>query len=206
MEQGTPEWLQWRKSGIGASDVCVLFGEHPKLTRRELWLIKTGQKPEEQIPAFVRERGAETEKYIRADYSLFTGKNFEPRLATHDKYPFILASLDGVDEKSGEIIEIKYVGKVVFDRGEIPYKHLLQTQQQMMAVGSDKISYLMSMDGREYKKLVVETDKQLQADILNRCINFWYHVKERLDPGMEPKDEKREKRKEKKEAEADGDS
>ncbi len=204
MEQGSQEWLEWRKQGIGASDVCVLFGEHPKLTRRELWLIKTGQKPEEQIPAFVRERGAETEKYIRADYSLFTGKNFEPRLATHDKYPFILASLDGVDEKSGEIIEIKYVRKEKFELGKIPYHHLLQTQQQMMAAGADRITYLFSMDGREYKRLEIEADKQIQADILNRCINFWYHVKERLDPGMEPKDEKRAKRKEKKEAESCG--
>ena len=40
-----PEWLEWRKKGIGGSDASVVCGISRYKSLVELWLDKTGQIP-----------------------------------------------------------------------------------------------------------------------------------------------------------------
>ncbi len=37
LEQGTPEWLEWRKNGIGSSDIATIMGANPYQTPYQLW-------------------------------------------------------------------------------------------------------------------------------------------------------------------------
>lgn len=42
LSQGTPEWHEWRKNGIGGSDATVVEGISPYRTPRQLFYEKKG--------------------------------------------------------------------------------------------------------------------------------------------------------------------
>lgn len=42
---GTPEWLAWRRGGLGASDLPAILGLDPYRSEHDVWLEKTGQRP-----------------------------------------------------------------------------------------------------------------------------------------------------------------
>lgn len=41
----TPEWVEWRKGGLGASDLPAILGLDPYRTEHEVWEEKTGRRP-----------------------------------------------------------------------------------------------------------------------------------------------------------------
>lgn len=138
-EQGTPAWLEWRKTGVGASEAAALYGESPYSTRRELWLAKKGLLPDwfiENDNDYIFNKGHEFEEQMRAEYFAMTGEEFKPLCVVHDTYEFIIASLDGVF--GNKIFEAKLVSKEIKDdiakRGveAIPRHHWIQMQQQLM--------------------------------------------------------------------------
>src|SRR6185437_11795560 len=43
------EWRQHRKRHVGGSEVAALFGEHPHLTKFELWHRKAGSLPDPDL-------------------------------------------------------------------------------------------------------------------------------------------------------------
>lgn len=40
---GTPDWLEWRRGGLGASELAAVLGLDPHRTERDVWLLKTGR-------------------------------------------------------------------------------------------------------------------------------------------------------------------
>ena len=48
-KQRTPEWYEWRRAGIGASDIPVLTGNSPYTSKRELFLQKKGEGKDKVI-------------------------------------------------------------------------------------------------------------------------------------------------------------
>ena len=67
LQQNTPEWHQWRRHGLGASDTPVVMGEAGFKTPRMLWSIKTGRMQEE-TPGPAARRGKELEQLARQAY------------------------------------------------------------------------------------------------------------------------------------------
>lgn len=68
LAQSSPKWLDWRKTGVTASDVSCLFGNNPYKTEWRLWAEKTGLQAED---------GIEGNPYVRK------GKLFEHMLREH---------------------------------------------------------------------------------------------------------------------------
>lgn len=192
MEQGSPAWLTWRLSGIGASDMPVLFGESDK-TPYMLWQEKMGLTTS-QISTYARGKGGETEARLRAKYSLETGRQYGPVLASHDEYPWLLASLDGytVEEKRQYIIEVKFVGAKVYESitsaATIPRKHYIQCQQQLLVTNADELMYLVSADGDSYKEILVPHDFSLQKEIISRGTLFYSYMATKSPPPLEEND------------------
>ncbi len=192
MDQGTQEWLTWRQSGIGASDMPVLFGLSDK-TPFMLWQEKMGLTTSE-ISTYARGKGGDTEARLRAKYSLETGRQYGPVLAAHDKYPWMLASLDmyTVEDKHQYMGEVKFVGAKVYesilDAGTIPKKHMVQMQQQMLVIGECEAVYLVSCDGDNYKAISVEPDAELQTEIISRGLIFYSYMVNKTPPPLEAND------------------
>lgn len=189
MEQNTSEWLSWRQSGIGASDMPVLFGFNDDKTPYQLWQEKMGLRVS-AISTYARGKGGETEARLRAKYSLETGRQYGPVLARSDEYPWMLASLDGytVEERKQYMIEVKFVGAAVYNsitRPEtIPRKHYIQCQQQLLVTGADELVYLASMDGDSYKEIRIFPDAELQAEIISRGLVFYTHMVNKTPPPL----------------------
>ena len=59
LQQGTQEWLDWRKERIGASDTPCIMGVGFK-TPFQLWQVKTGRVPPDP-QNYAMQRGNELE-------------------------------------------------------------------------------------------------------------------------------------------------
>lgn len=138
--QGTPEWLDWRRGRMTASDQAALQGESPYKTRRDVWFEKAGLgEPEDEDRSWIFRRGHETEAELRELFSAHA--NIEIMPTCFEKGDIYGASLDGYDKHLG-VFEAKLVGKEVLKtakaKGEIPRHHWIQIQAQLHASDSDK--------------------------------------------------------------------
>lgn len=105
MEQGSNEWLEWRKKGIGGSDVAAILGISPWKTAFRLWQEHRGLVKNDYKENFAMRRGTENEPKARALVEFLTGKTWAPALIESDERPYFIGSLDG--QNGNEILEIK---------------------------------------------------------------------------------------------------
>src|ERR1700733_11913673 len=98
--QGSPEWHNWRRKGIGASDVAALFGKSPYKTKRDLWFEKAGLgEPDDEDRTYIFRKGHEAEAELRELFSKHTKIEISP--ACFEKDDIFLASLDGYHKSLG---------------------------------------------------------------------------------------------------------
>lgn len=157
LEQGTPEWLEYRKNKFNASETPILFGRG-FMSIEELAKVKLGLKPsyleilenkqfltdrENKILTAVK-KGQVTEKTIRDTINSKYGTKFEPIVLLDDDDDRFSASLDGFD---GEVIlEIKtsfntYKHLVLHD-GKIPPTYIYQCYHQLMVSKAKKLLFV----------------------------------------------------------------
>ncbi len=146
---------------------------------------------------FAKSKGGEVESQLRARYSLDSGLNFEPACASHDEFPWLIASYDGVAEEEGRLssIEIKFVGLDVYnsmntveDLKLIKPAHYCQCQHQMMPLDLNFVDYLFSVAGISYKRIRVHADAKMQARIFSACQDFSQNLILDLAPGLTEQD------------------
>ncbi len=107
LEQKSPDWLRWRKSGIGGSDAPVLVrGEHFRRTVKTLWKEKLEQKSK-QLSNSAMARGNALEPVARRMYELLVGRKVESLCCVHDEHEWLKASLDGWIASEQVVVEIK---------------------------------------------------------------------------------------------------
>lgn len=64
LQHNTPEWLAFRKNGIGASDASAVLGMSNWVTNIELWEEKVGlREPRDLSDSEVVKYGSEAEEY-----------------------------------------------------------------------------------------------------------------------------------------------
>lgn len=172
MEQGTPEWLEWRQQGIGASDASVLVGLNKWKSLEQLWLEKRGEyeTPDNKYMARGREKESEALECFMEEVEDY---EYTPFVLTHSEFSRHRASLDGWN---GEIaVEIKCPGKKDHSeacQARIPKHYYPQLQWQMHVTGTNSI-YYYSYDGFEGVKLTVIKDQRLLDLMISRADEFW---------------------------------
>ncbi|WP_425953110.1 YqaJ viral recombinase family protein [Ralstonia pseudosolanacearum] len=179
--QGSPEWLAWRKQGIGASDAPIIMGKSLYTRAYELFKHKTGKGPDPRrnpILEKIRERGHKLEPVARAAFEKLTNTQVTPIVAVSSIHPFIRASFDGFDMFSGEPTEIKCPGarahKLALD-GIVPDEYVDQLQHQMFVAESDWANYY-SFDGTDGVWLRVARDQARIDQIVANELDFWNRV------------------------------
>lgn len=100
MPQGSPEWLDWRKGAVTATDAAVILsGRHYGKTVNALWKEKVGlvevPEPSESLKAAFA-RGHRDEPTIREEACRQEGLYFLPCCAQAANVPFLKGSLDGL--------------------------------------------------------------------------------------------------------------
>lgn len=190
MEQGTKDWLEFRKDKIGASDAPIIMGVSPYKTPYELWCEKVGLKDKQYVTEYM-ERGIRLECEARSYAIRKLETLFQPEVLIHPKFRWMIASMDGINMLERKALEIKCPGKedhqMALDK-VIPPKYFPQLQHQLEVTGLDMIYYL-SFDGKEGCFIEVERDKNFIGKLLLKEQEFYQsHIVEMIPPDMTDKD------------------
>lgn len=189
MLQGTQEWLDFRRNGIGASDAASVLGISLWKTRYQLW--------EEKVEGVVSpmnssmQRGQDLEETARKEFEKITGICVMPSVVIHPQRKWQYASLDGISFDERTIVEIKCPNKTVHEMaqiGEIPEYYMAQLQHQMLVCGL-KNAYYFSFDGKKGALVEVDLDEKLSQKIKEEEEKFWNeHVLTKIPPKLNEKD------------------
>lgn len=194
LQQGTLEWLDWRRAGLGGSDLAALLGLSPyeDATREALFAEKVhGTRKETN---FAMRRGTRLEPVARAAFERLTGRHYEPVCVEHDDEPWMRCSLDGLCEDVPEgfgnpvtwdILEIKAGSWQTHDlilSGLVPDHFGVQCQWQLLVTGADVCHLVSINDGRRFARaqqiahVEVRADGERQAELLDAGRAFWAEV------------------------------
>lgn len=187
LEQGSDDWLLWRKSHVTASEAPIIMGESKYMNEAELLMEKLGKAPPKPVNSFITGLGHRFEPQARAYINLLLDKEYEPVVATHHEFPWLSASFDGLD--GNHPLEIKYVGAKklqdvkcdVFDRS-----HWIQAQHQMIVSGSNTCLYCCytladyrSIDQIEYREINFDQE-YVENKLWPKLNSFWEKLNESL--------------------------
>jgi putative phage-type endonuclease len=200
MIQGSAEWLEWRRNGIGGSDIPIIMGELEYGTPREIWRIKRGIEKEE-IDNFAMQRGREAEPKIRALYELEYGIDVPACLVEHEEHPWMRCSLDGRTADGSLGVEFKYPGRekhieacTTRERpGKVPSCYYPQVQWQLAVTGAQLWHYVSygiapGAEKEDIAVVPVKRDEEYIAKMLKVAKTFWEMVLNGEEPPMTEKD------------------
>ncbi len=148
LAQNTPEWLEFRRDKIGASDAPIILGVSPFQTPYQLYLNKVEHMEKKQNRAMKRghKLEAEARKSFEEMYMMLYMDQVTvvPYVVQSDAYSWMIASLDGLDLEKNVLVEIKCPGpkdhQIALD-GKIPDHYIPQLQHQLFVTGFDKMYY-----------------------------------------------------------------
>ncbi len=178
MEQGSQEWLKFRRSRIGASDAPIIMNQSPWKTPYQLWLEKT-QALNTEMNACMK-FGKENEGIARELFESMTGfLMMGNKIAVNPYKPWQIASLDGVDIFQQDIVEIKCANAKDHEMakaGKVPEKYVPQLQHQMACTGLEMAWYFSYHKGEGVIVKVLRNDTyihlmtQQQEKFYNECL------------------------------------
>lgn len=177
VQQQTPDWIEWRRKGIGSSDAPAIMSASPWVTPLQLWELKTGRR-EPEPSNFAMKRGLALEPNARDSYEQITGIRMPSALSKSKEHDFIRASLDGVNKHARIVLEIKCSGREDHGKalnGKIPDKYLWQCVHHLLVTGLDRVHYF-SFDGAEGVIVEFQRDEHLESRLLSKEIEFWNWV------------------------------
>lgn len=182
----TPDQIEWRKKGIGASDASKILAGGDVWA--ELWSIKTGRTEQKRIMSDWDAALRHTTEALQCDWyeHITHGGNIIRRghQVEHGEWPVLRCTLDGygLDHPTNFVFECKHLSEWTKDPiNWAVEKYLPQVSHQMIVTGTDKaiLSVLVGMKEPELVKLTL--DPFFAEVYLDRCRDFWGYV-ERDEP------------------------
>ena len=140
--QGSPEWLDFRKSRIGASDSATILGVNPWKSSLMLYEEKVLGTEFSKTPAM--QRGNDLEDEARQAYQNEVGIFVFPDVFIHPKYDWMIASIDGYSEDVRRACELKCPGEKSFlkiQKSGTPIYYKVQMIHQMLVLRITKIDF-----------------------------------------------------------------
>jgi putative phage-type endonuclease len=183
-------WHQLRAQHIGGSETAALFGEHPQLTRYELWHIKAGLLPAPNLsdndrvfwgtvlePAIAGGVAARTGWRVRKVRSYFSclpdlalGASLDYEIVAHDRGPGVL------EIKTADWLVAKEWG------GEPPLSYELQLQSYMGCTGRPWGVMAVLVGGNDLRLFEYERRPKTVALIREAAGRFWQSIAAGVPP------------------------
>ncbi len=175
LKQGSPEWHEWRKGGIGASDVPTLMLENPWESIADLWKRKTGRLEPRSENAAMR-NGKDTEQAAREALGAFTGDFWAPICCEDDVFPELRASLDGWNGKIPAEIKVPSTEAKWLEMSvAVPRYYYGQLQHQIAITEAARAYFWAYFEGRG-NLLIVERDDPYIVEMGRRVTQFWHCI------------------------------
>jgi len=184
------QWLEARRSGIGASDVPILLGLTTYGSNLSIYAQKCGDEPDPEA--------------IEETEPMRWGKLFEPAIREElarraslgdvqvipeytvlrsTRYPWLCCTPDGLTA-AGEPVEVKNIGhgyhEDEWDEG-IPAKWHAQVQAQLLVTGAKRACFGACLFGQRLVWEWIESDEITQRSIIAITQALWERI-ERRDP------------------------
>lgn len=179
---GSPAWIEWRRSGLGASDLPTVMGVDPYRTEWELWREKTGRVPARPETPTTRwghlMEPLGLDIYARERQVPVALSGGEP--ARDHRWPHLWATLDG---RAGRIgVEVK---ATQHDWTEPPARVRVQALAQMGLIGLDAVDVVRLCPTADPAIVRVARDDQAIEDVL-AAGEAWYvhHVTGDREPAL----------------------
>jgi len=173
LEQGTEEWLAFRREHIGASDAAAVLGIDPWKGPQALLEEKLSLRTVPSNPHMLR--GKQLEEPARDVYVRKTGYKVKPVVIKSKEYPWMIASLDGITEDFKHGVEIKCPSPGSFEKalaGIVPQNYMAQLQHQMACCGLDFIDYFCYTPTSDVTLRVQRNDEYIKK-LIERELEFY---------------------------------
>jgi putative phage-type endonuclease len=189
LQQGSQEWLDFRKGKVGASDVASILEMSPWETKLQCWERFISGASKQKNASMQRGTDLEPEALSAAN-AIFGGDPFRPVVLQSVEFPDLIASLDGYREWMGkrEILEIKCPGEKdhsCAEKGIVPEKYYPQLQHQMWMANVPYAIYF-SYGIREPAIVKVLRDETFIAQMIDQELQFLKDLRNWTRP--EPRD------------------
>lgn len=178
LEQGSPEWLEYRLSKIMATDISVINLSNPFKSELELWEEKLAIRPGPTMNDAMK-RGQDLEPIARKLACKEFGINFKPVVYESDQHNWVAASLDGYCQDNNIILEIKCPKEKThlqtFDQ-IIPMYYQDQMQWQLIATQASVcyyFSYRPECKERPVAIIEVVSDQDKQESLISKGWQFY---------------------------------
>lgn len=192
-------WLQFRKRGIGASEVGAILGLSEYTASIQLFYEKISDRPEYKVESMAMFQGKELESYVANLWQYWGGneasmiENFREgkkvqrmqrvnAYIQNPKYPWLFVSLDRKILKSSRgaegALEIKTIAGYEADKweGGIPPAHIVQVQDQCLVCGFSYGDLAVMKDGRNLDVYNFDYMPDVCETIIERTWEFWQRV------------------------------
>lgn len=179
-------WLEWRRGGIGASEIAAVCGVNPWASELSVYLRKRGEIPE-QVPTEQMRLGKALEPFIGEEFHRATGLFVigQQTWCVHPHFDWARCTLDGLavespDSSPGDalgIFESKSGGDAArFD--PLPDHITLQVQWQMFVTGLSHawVGVFAGGYGLSFRVVEVERDDVAIELMRDRGERFWQRV------------------------------
>lgn len=194
------EWLEWRRKGVGGSDVAAALGLSPYRTKRELYYDKIGVEPivEGADKSITFQIGHLLEDVVAQIFEKKTGLSVyrDQTMYQHPLYPFMLADVDRfihMPDGSTAILECKtahYDTQYLWANDGVPRHYELQVRHYMSVMNID-VAYIACLFSNSEKDFVwrkIERDLDEEENTILQLQDFWTrYVCNRVEPPLNEK-------------------
>ena len=188
------KWLEFRRLGIGGSDVSVICRINKYKSPVELWMEKTKQRPYSEAGEAAY-WGRQLEDLVKTEFTKRTGIEVIPvnQILQSKVHDFMLANLDGTCEHPDYgtcVFEAKTAS--AYKNGDwndkIPDEYMLQIQHYMFVTGYKGTYIAVLIGGQKFKWQFIERDNELIEMLIKLESEFWNRVKEKIPPPLDGSD------------------
>ncbi|MCI3922667.1 YqaJ viral recombinase family protein [Paenibacillus sp. TRM 82003] len=177
------QWLQYRRNGIGGSDIAAICGLSKWKTPVHVYLEKLGEAPEDQMSE-AAEWGNRLEPLIANKFAsehpdwAITEKKV---IYCHPEHRWATGNLDRMiicPNRGRGILEIKTASEYLrheWDDGNIPDYYFVQLQWYLYVTGLDWGYFATLIGGNKYREYEVVRDDELINQLLRLASDFWHH-------------------------------
>lgn len=187
------DWLEWRKKGIGGSDVAAICGLSRYRSPLAVYLDKMGEIPPlEDNPKM--KAGRMLEPVIADWFGEETGMKVMKQNAIfqHKTHPFMLANIDRWLPGQNAGLEIKNTGEYSRDDWsgtQAPTEYILQCNHYMAVTGAERWYIAVLIGGWDLQWRIIERDETLIANLITIEEAFWTkHINAQQPPAVNSQD------------------
>lgn len=186
----TKEQLEFRRTGIGGSDVAAIAGKSKRRSPLDIYLSKIDEAYESPSTPHTH-WGNRLESVIADEYEARESKKLliPTEQYRSKKHPHMIATLDRLIDGENAAVEIKTTDKwLAMEWGDegtdiIPDQYLLQVAHYRIVNNLDYIDIAVLIGGNDFRTYRYEKHSDLEHKVINIETNFWEnHILKRVPP------------------------